>query len=94
MKHIVLKQIFNVQVPYARHHNLLLIINGSWILTVHKDRFSPKTLLENKEMDFKNGVKNIQATVVYIVLQTMGWKNSEVAVLFLCVLQLQIYEKL
>ena len=28
--------------------------------SVHKDRIFPKNLLENKEMDFKNGVKNIQ----------------------------------
>ena len=47
---------------YACHHNLLLIINRSWILTIHKDRIFPKHLLENKEMDFKNGVKNIQTT--------------------------------
>ena len=49
------------QLPYARHHNPLLIRNRSWILTIHKDRILWKNLLENKEMDFKNGVKNIPA---------------------------------
>ena len=29
---------------------------------MHKDRIFPKNLLENKEIDFKNGVKNIQTT--------------------------------
>ena len=40
------------KIPYAPHHNLLLIINRSWILTVHKDRILRKKL--------KNGVINIQ----------------------------------
>ena len=35
------------------------IITRSWILTIHKDRFFGKKLLENKEMVFQNGVKNI-----------------------------------
>ena len=39
----------------------ILIRNRSWILTIHKDRIFWKNLLENKEMVFKNGVKNIQA---------------------------------
>ena len=47
-------------IPYARHHNPLLIRNHSWILTIHKDRIFWKTLLENKEMVFKNRVKNIK----------------------------------
>ena len=42
-------------IPYARHHNC------SWILTIQKDWIFWKKLLENKEMVFKNGVKNIQA---------------------------------
>ena len=46
--------------PYARHHNPLLIRNRSWILTILTDRIFPKKLLENKEINFKNGVKNIQ----------------------------------
>jgi hypothetical protein len=60
-------------VPYAHHHNSLLIRNRSWILTVHNDKIFWKNLLENKEMVLKNGVKNIQAvgyngtrTVLYI----------------------------
>ena len=48
-------------VPYTRYHNLLLITNRSWILTIHKDRKLWKNLLENKEKVFKNGVKNILA---------------------------------
>ena len=42
------------QLPYARHHNPLLNTNP-------KDRMFWKKLLEHKEMDFKNGVINIQA---------------------------------
>ena len=42
-------------------HNSLLIRNRSWILRIHKDRIFWKNLLENKEMNFKNEVKNIQA---------------------------------
>ena len=38
-----------------------LITNRSWILAIHKDRIFWKNLLENKEMVFKNAVKNIQA---------------------------------
>ena len=38
-----------------------MIKNRSWILTIHKDRIFRKNLLENKEIVFKNGVKNIQA---------------------------------
>ena len=45
----------------ARHYNLLLITKRSWIIAIHKDRIFWKNLLENKEMVFKNGVKNIQA---------------------------------
>ena len=37
------------------------IITRSWILTIGKDRIFWKKLLENKEIDFKNGVENIQA---------------------------------
>ena len=47
-------------IPYARHHNPLLIRNRSWILAIHKDRRFWKNLLENKEMVFKKWVKNIQ----------------------------------
>ena len=41
-------------IPYMGHHNLLMITNPSWIQTMHNK-------FENKEMDFKNGVINIQA---------------------------------
>ena len=27
-----------IQIPYMRHHNPLLITNCSWILTIHKDK--------------------------------------------------------
>ena len=57
---LILNLLFQ-QVPYARHHNPLLITNRSWILTIHKDKIFWKNLLENKEMVFKNRVKNIQA---------------------------------
>ena len=43
--------------PHARHHNPFLIRNRSWILAIHKDRISPKNLLENKEMVFKKWEK-------------------------------------
>ena len=48
--------------PYARHYNPLLITKRSRIQAIHKDRIFWKKLLENKEMVFKNEVKNIQAT--------------------------------
>jgi hypothetical protein len=48
-------------VLYGNHHNPLLITNRSWILAIHKNRIFWKNLLENKEIVFKNGVKNIQA---------------------------------
>ena len=47
-------------IPYARHHNPLLIRNCSWILTIHKDRILWKNLLEIKEIVLKIGVKNTQ----------------------------------
>ena len=37
------------------------IITRSWILTIHKDRIFWKNFLDNKEMFFKNRVKNIDA---------------------------------
>ena len=42
--------------PYRRHHNLLLIINRSWILTINKGRIFPKKLLEKQFLTFKNWV--------------------------------------
>ena len=51
---------YKFNIPYARHHNLLLLTNHSWILTVYKDRIFWKNLLENNEMDYKNRVRNIQ----------------------------------
>ena len=50
-----------VHIRYVRHYNPLLIINRSWTLTIHNEKNFWKSLLENKEMGFKNGVKNIQA---------------------------------
>ena len=64
-----------IDIPYARHHNPLLITNRSWILTIHKDRIFRKNLLENKEMVFKNGVKNIQ-TVGYNGAHGIWIKND------------------
>ena len=51
-------------IPYARHHNPLLIRKRSRILTIHKDRIFPKKLLEKKEMDLKNGAINIKPRVI------------------------------
>ena len=36
---------YKFNIPYARHHNLLLLTNRSWILTVYKDRISEKNSL-------------------------------------------------
>ena len=48
-------------ISYTRNHDPFLIINCSWILTIHKDRnlwkISLKTFLV-----FQNGVNNIQTT--------------------------------
>ena len=58
---MIIYWIRKIHLPYPFHHNPLSITNRSWTLTIHKDRNFWKNLLENKEMDFKNGVKNIQA---------------------------------
>ena len=50
------KQTMNFH-DYARHHSPHLNTNQ---VTIQKDRIFSKNLLENKEMDFKNGVENIQ----------------------------------
>ena len=50
----------SLHIPYSCHYNPLLITNRSWILTIRKDRVFWKKSLKNKEMDFKNGVKNVQ----------------------------------
>ena len=47
-----------IWIPYARHYNLLLIWNRSWILTVLKVRILWKKLLKLSFLSFKNGVKN------------------------------------
>ena len=39
---------------HTRHHNPLLFINCSWLLTIDKEIFFWKNLLENKEMIFYN----------------------------------------
>ena len=51
-----------IENTYACRHKPLLIRNRTLILTINKDRIFPKSLLENKIMDFKNGVINIQTT--------------------------------
>ena len=48
------------KIPYACHCNPLLILNCSWILTIHNSRILQKKLLKNPFLTFKNGVKNIQ----------------------------------
>ena len=60
----------DLPVPYVRYHNPLSIRNRSLILIIHKVRIFPKKLLGNKEMNFKNGVINIQ-TVGYNVARTV-----------------------
>ena len=47
------------------------IITRSWILTIHKDKMFWKILLKNKEKDFQNGVKNIQAATYNGVRKVM-----------------------
>ena len=42
-------------------YRMRAIITRSWILAIHKVRIFLKNFLKNKEMVFKNGVKNIQA---------------------------------
>ena len=50
----------NHYIPYARHCNLLLIRNRSWILTIHTARILRKKTLEKMFLDFKKWVKSIQ----------------------------------
>ena len=54
------------RLPYTRHHKPLLITSHSWIQAIFKDRIFWKNLLKNKETDFENGVKNIQARTVLV----------------------------
>jgi len=49
-----------IQVPYARHHNPLLIRNRSGILTIHKGRIFGKNFLEKTFLTFEKWVKSIQ----------------------------------
>ena len=42
-----------VWIPYAGHHNLLLIKNCSWLLTIHQARILRKKALEKMLLDFK-----------------------------------------
>ena len=81
-----------LHILYARHHNLPLIRNRSWKLTIHKDRTFWKNLLENKEMVFKNGVKNIQTTsyngartvIIIVILQYLLSGQCKVPGLTIC----------
>jgi hypothetical protein len=57
----VLVKDFLFHIPYARHHNMLLITNRCWILTIQKNRHFRKNLLEDKELVFKKGGKSIKA---------------------------------
>ena len=53
-------------------HNRLLITNRSWILTIHK------SLLENKEMVFKNEVINIEAAAYNGARTVVYWTNTDI----------------
>ena len=72
-------------IPYAGHQNPLLIINCSWILTVHKIRIFRKKLLKKTFLAFKNGVKSIQTvgyngarTVDKIIILSVKSKSRKV----------------
>ena len=76
-------------IPFARHHNPLLIRNRSWILTpvlyrtgiltLHKARILRKRPLEKTFLDFKKWVKSIQTvdstagTLIRIHLDVQGF---------------------
>ena len=62
------------QLQYVCHHNLLLIRNRSWILTIHKGRIFRKNVLKSKEMVYKNGLKN---TSRCIYLFQVRWRTEE-----------------
>ena len=51
-------------IPYARHHNLLLITNSSWILIIHKGRIFWKNLLEKTFWPSKSGFKIYKPRVI------------------------------
>ena len=57
--------------PYAHHHNLLLITNNSWILTIHKNIVFCENLI--------NGVKNIQAAGYNCYWLWFGLKRQALA---------------
>ena len=60
VRHTMEAYALEVQIPYARHYNPLLIRNRSWILTLHKARILRKKILEKTFLDFKKWVKSIQ----------------------------------
>jgi len=64
------------KIPYARHHNPLLIRNRSWILTIHKARILRKKPLEKTFLNFKKWVKSIQ---------TAGYNGARTVVKTICV---------
>ena len=57
-------------VPYALHHNPFLNANNT-----QGQNFLKKTLFENKQMVFKNGVKTIQV-VAYIIMMARVFSIS------------------
>ena len=60
-KNLVQTEIDDVMHDISWLYRTRAIITRSWILAKHKDRIFWKNLLENKEMVFKIGVKNVQA---------------------------------
>ena len=56
------------------------IISRSWIQAIHKDIISWKNLLKNKDMDFENGVKNIQAVAYNGARTVFLWRFNTVIV--------------
>ena len=62
---VLLSLSLNSYIPYARHHNPLLIRNRSWILTIHKARILRKKLLEKTFLDFKKWIKSIQTAALF-----------------------------
>ena len=72
-------------VPYARHHNPLLIRNRSWILTIHKSRILRKKPLEKTFLDFKKWVKRIQ---------TAGYNGARMVFHFIKIVQCRTLYKI
>ena len=78
---------------YARHYNLLLIRNRSWILTIHKTRVLRKKFLEKLFLTFKKWLeKKYKPRVIMVCVRYILWHLQYTETLVCLLLSMKIWK--